>query len=186
MNPILKIYQQQETVFTLKGISLLLPDLEYNSLRNRLCYAVRTHKLLRLRRGIYAKPNFNRYELANKIYTPSYISLESVLKKEGVIFQEYEHIFLISYLTRTINVGEIKISYRKIKNEVLLNRTGIKEEHNYFIATKERAFLDALFLYNNYHFDNLSSINWHTVWEMVKIYKNKALENRLRNYYQSK
>lgn len=183
-NIIFELYQKPQTVFTFKEISLIFKGLPYQSLKDRLTYAVKAKKILRLRRGIYAKTNFDYFELANKLYTPSYISLETVLKKEGIIFQEYQTIFAVSYLTRKLVINNQPIFYRKIKNEVLLEREGIIEENNYFVATKERAFLDAIFLYKNYHFDNLKPINWEKVNQLKKIYQSQALEKRVGEYYQ--
>ena len=82
-----RTYQRLQTIFTFKEISLMFKDLSYQSLKDRLSYAVRAKKILRLRKGVYAKMDFNFYELANKLYTSSYISLETGLKKEGIIFQ---------------------------------------------------------------------------------------------------
>lgn len=182
-NIILELYKKPQTVFTFKELSLLFPDLSYQSLKDRLKYAVDTGKLKRLRRGIYVKDNYNPFELANKIYTPSYISLETVLQKEGVIFQEYETIFVVSYLTRMVLINGLKVYYRKIKEEVLVNKEGIREENGYYIATKERAFLDAIFLYKNYHFDNLGVLDWNIVKKLVKIYKSRKLKKRVMEYY---
>ena len=51
------------------------------------------------------------------------------------------------------------------------------------MATLERAFLDAVYLYKNYHFDNLGTIDWEKVAELKKIYKSKAFEKRVEEYY---
>lgn len=147
-------------------------------------YAVNKNKILRLRKGIYAKTNFDPLELGNKIYTPSYISLETVLKKEGIIFQETSEITLISYISRKIKVNNLTFSYRKIKDDILTNKEGIIQINNYFIASKERAFLDALFLFKNYHFDNLNPLNFEKIFELKKIYNSKALEKRVNEYYE--
>lgn len=183
-NLVLEIYRLPQTVFTLKEISILFPKISYQSLKDKLSYAVETGKLIKLRKGVYAKNNFNPFELANKIFTPSYISLETVLQKEGIIFQSYETIIVASYLTRRLTIGSIKLSFRKIQDVVLLNHEGIKEVDNYFIANKERAFLDALFLYKNYHFDNLRPLNWESIFQLKKIYQSKILEKRVDDYYQ--
>jgi len=180
---VLKLYQKPQTVFTLKEISLFFPHLSYQSLKDKLAYAVETNKLRHLRKGIYTKESFNPLELANKICTPSYISLETVLRNEGLIFQEYKTIFVASYLTRKIVIDNIEIYYRKIKNDILINQIGIEEKGNYFIANKERAFLDAIFLYKNYHFDNLKPLNWDVVNTMKKIYHSRVLEKRAEEYY---
>ncbi len=139
--------------------------------------------MLNLRRGIFSKPNYNLLELANKIYTPSYISLETVLAREGVIFQSYQTIFVVSYLTRKIEANGHKIYYRKIKDPVLLNNQGLIDKDNYFTAIKERAFLDALFLYKNYHFDNLKVLDWNLIKYLSPIYQSQSLNMRIKEYY---
>lgn len=180
---ILEIYKNRQTVFTLREISLLFPQIAYKNLKSKVNYFVNAGKLKRLRKGIYAKEDFDFWELANKVYTPSYISLETVLQKEGIVFQEYQTIFVVSYLTRRIKVAGQEIFYRKIKDEILLNSLGVNGEDSYSIASKERAFLDAVFLYRDYHFDNLKPLDWEKIKEMEKIYSNKALIRRVREYY---
>jgi len=80
-------------------------------------------------------------------------------------------------------VGGQEIFYRKVKNEVLLNSLGIEERNFYFIASKERAFLDSIFLYKDYYFDNLRPLDWDIVEEIKKIYSSKILEKRVAQYY---
>lgn len=181
---LLELYKKSQTVFSIKEISLIFPQIPYQNLKSRLHYAVSVGKLKKLRKGIYAKENFEPLELANKIYTPSYISLETVLAKEGIIFQKYATIFVVSYLTRRIKVVGQEIFYRKIRDEVLLNNLGVREEGNCFMASRERAFLDAIFLYKDYHFDNLRPLDWEKVKEVSRIYASKTLEKRVAEYYQ--
>lgn len=138
----------------------------------------------KLRRGIYAKDKFNPLELANKVYRPSYISLETVLAKGAVTFQYYETIFAASYLTREVKIGDTNIQYRRIKANVLTNPAGIERQSGFFIASLERAFLDAVYIYKNYHFDNLGAIDWEKANSLKKIYKSRLLEKRLNEYYQ--
>lgn len=180
---ILQLYARAETVFTIGEIAQFFPNVSYKSLRDRLYYFTKTGKLKRPHHGIYAKKEYNPFELANKVYKPSYISLETVLSKGGVVFQYYETVFLMSYLTRTIKINNIDIQYRQIKGEVLTNTEGIEQKAGYFIASLERAFLDAVYIYKNYHFDNLSTINWEKIESLKKIYKNKVFEKRLEDYF---
>ena len=182
---LLEIYKKDQSVFSFGEIVLLFPEINYQNLKRQISYYVKRGKILRLRRGIYAKEDFNPFELATKIYTPSYISFESVLKKEGIIFQESSSIFVASYLTRKINCAGLEIIFRKIKNSVLINSAGIERGNNFFIASKERAFLDTVFVLKNYYFDNLSDLDWERVFEMVKIYESKALEKRAKDYFKS-
>jgi predicted transcriptional regulator of viral defense system len=179
-----KIYKSPQTVFTIKELSLFWGVNQPKLVWARANDYVRRGKLYRIKRGIYAKDeDYDKFELATKIYTPSYISLETVLAKEGVIFQYYETIFVVSYLTRALQVDMHKIKFRKIKNKILINSEGISQEENYFIATKERAFLDAVYLYKNYYFDNLDTIDKNKVFELVKIYRNKKLIERVKKYF---
>lgn len=180
---ILNLYSQPQTVFTLDEISLLFPQIPYENLRSRIRYFTNAGKLKRLRQGLYAKNKYNLLEVANKIYKPSYISFETVLARGGVVFQYYETIFAASYLTRSVRINGVNIQYRQIKGEVLTNLSGIEQKEGYFIATLERAFLDAVYLYKNYHFDNLGAIDWGKVAELKKIYKNKVFEKRVKEYY---
>lgn len=179
---ILQLYSRQETVFTVDEISLLFPNIPYKNIRDRLYYFSKVGKIKRLRRGVYAKNKYNPLEAANKLYTPSYISLETVLQKEGIVFQSYESIFTVSYVSREIILNGQQIIYRKIKEEVLVNRAGVEEQDGYEIATKERAFLDAVFLYKNYHFDNLTSLDWDKIASLKNIYPTIAFKKRIEEY----
>jgi hypothetical protein len=112
------------------------------------------------------------------------VSLETVLQKAGVTFQYYESIFAVSYLTRTIEVSGHTIEYKRIRNDILLNKQGIEEQGNVVTASLERAFLDAVFLYKDYHFDNLNPLNWDKVMELKNIYDSLVLNKRVAEYYQ--
>jgi len=183
-NIILSLYKKPQTVFTLQEIAMLFPDIPYDNLKKRMSYFAKSGSINKLSRGIYAKDKFNVLELVNKLYTPSYISLETVLQKAGVTFQYYESIFAVSYISRTVEAGNHTIVYRRMKKSVLLNKKGIEEQENVVIASPERAFLDAVYLYKNYHFDNLSLINWDKVTELKNLYDNRKFLKRVEEYYQ--
>jgi predicted transcriptional regulator of viral defense system len=179
-----KILRSKNTVFTFKDISLIWAETDRNLIKRRINYYVKTGKLYSIRKGLYAKDrNYNKFELATKIYIPSYISFETVLAQAGVIFQFYPQIFVASYLTREIEVDGQKYSFRKIKDIILTNHRGLEFKENYWVASPERAFLDLLYLNNNYHFDNLDPLNKEKIFEILPIYKNKALEKRVKEIY---
>jgi len=180
-----EILQSPQTVFTAKEIALILDMREKNALKSKINYYVKKGVIKAVRRGIYVKPNYDVFELATKIYTPSYISLETVLEKEGVIFQHYETIFVISYLSRKLKVAGKEIQIRKIKNEILLNQSGIQKKDGYSTATKERAFLDAIYLYGDYCFDNLKILNKDKILEIIKIYQQKSLIQKVKKYFEN-
>lgn len=180
---ILELYKAKQTVFTAKEIALLWNENDMNQLKSSLKYHFDKGEILRLRKGIYAKTEYDPLEAAVKIYSPSYISFETTLRKEGLIFQHYETIFVASYLSREITLqnGQ-KIVYKKMKGDILLAREGIQMDGNYFIAEKERAFLDTLYLHPKYYFDNLRSIDWKKCSEIAPIYGRKKMKTLIKFY----
>ena len=179
---ILAILRSNKTVFSFKDIVLLWGD-SGNATRVRVNYYVKNGELYSIRKGLYAKDkNYNKLELAVKVYTPSYISFETVLGRAGVTFQHYDQIFVASYLTRKIIADQQKYTYKKIKDLALINNAGVENKGNYFIATPERAFLDVIYLSKDYYFDNLSGLNWDKVFEILPIYRNKQMRKRVKKY----
>ena len=115
LNELLRLNQ---TVFTFKDLLLLWNDIEVVTARKRVNYYVKSGYLYPVRRGVYTKDrNYNRMELGTRIYTPSYISFETVLGNAGVTFQQYSQIFLASYQSRELVVDGQKYVYRTIKSE---------------------------------------------------------------------
>ena len=183
-NLIAKLYQSSKTVLTTKDLALIWEETNQNNLKAKIGYYVKQGTLIRLTRGIFAKDkNYNPKELATSIYTPSYISFETVLREAGIIFQHYDTIFIAGPWPLTKTIDKHTITFRKLKDSVLYNSTGVKNENNYSIATPERAFLDTIYLFPKYYFDNLKPINWEQCFELVKIYHNQQLIKRLNKYH---
>lgn len=176
------VLKSKATVFSFKEL-LLLSGEKPGTLMQRLNYYVKKGVLHGVRRGLYAKDKeYNKLELATKIYTPSYVSFETVLAQEGIIFQYYTSIFVATYQTRAIVCDNQQYEFRKIKDAILTNAAGIKNKEFYFIASKERAFLDTLYLNKEYHFDNLSLLDFDKVLALLPIYKNKRMEKQVARY----
>jgi predicted transcriptional regulator of viral defense system len=178
-----KLYQSGKTVFTNKDLALIWEETNPNNLKAKIAYYVKKGVLLHLTRGVFGiDENYDAKELATSIYTPSYISFETALREAGVIFQHYDTIFVAGPWTATKQIGQHTLVFRKLKSSVLYNPAGMDNADNYSIATPERAYLDMLYLFPKYHFDNLSSINWERCNELVKIYNNRQLIKRLDRY----
>jgi len=183
-NYLTSILRSPKTVFTYKDIVLLWNESASDAARVRLNYYLKKGYLCRIRKGLYAKnENYDRLELATRILTPSYVSFETVLAKEGLIFQYYEPVFVASYAARTITIEGQTYSFRKIKNEVLVNSIGIENIRETSLATKERAFLDMLYANGDYHFDNLRSLDWKRVFEILPIYDNKRMSKKVKGIH---
>jgi len=96
--------------------------------------------------------------ISNKIYRPSYISLESALSYYGLI---PEAVFQITGITsrKTYNIqtGIANFNYRSIHKSLFWGY-GLNTEtsHDFFIADPEKTILD--YLYLNPHLDDIRSL----------------------------
>lgn len=173
---VLALYKESRTVFRLKDIAILVGEKSFQSLNKKLNYYVQTGKLENSRKGIYAKPGYNIEELACTIFSPSYISLEYVLQKAGIVFQYDSSITSVSCLSRDVEVGNQQFVFRKIKGSALVNTLGIIRKTNHInIASQERAFLVLLYLEKDYYFDNLNPLDKDLIYKLLPLYQSKSL-----------
>lgn len=181
---LLSIVRSPATVFSFKEILITSGQTNSDLLKRRLHYYVKKGGLLALRRGLYAKDqHYNTLELATKIYKPSYVSFETVLREAGVIFQYYKTIFVATYKTTELVCDHQTYNFRKIRDEILTNTAGIENRGTYFIATKERAFLDTLYLNKEYHFDNLAPLDLQKIQKLLPLYNNKRMAKMVDLYF---
>jgi hypothetical protein len=177
---IFALYNDARSVYRLNDIAMLVKETNFESLNKRLNYFVRCNKIQNPRKGVYTKTAYIKEELACRIFIPSYISLEYVLQKAGVIFQFNSQITSVSYLSRNIEVDQTSLIFRKIKGDILVDTNGIiRQTNGVNIATPERAFLDTLYLNGNYYFDNTSSMDKDLVFKLLPIYKSTRLTQRV-------
>ena len=176
-----KLVKTNKTVFSVVDLQQLFSLNDENYTRVVISRMVKKGELKRIYRGIYAyKAEYNYWELANKIKTPSYVSLESVLVEAGVVFQDYgQIIFSVSNNTVVKTAPERDFHYQQIKTEILSNPQGI-EFGQVMQASPERAICDRLYLTPGYYFDNLESINKDKLIHLAKIY-NKRVFQEVKN-----
>jgi len=180
---IAKLYASPKTILTTKDIALIWGEINTVNLLAKIKYYAKQGSLIRLTRGVFAKDkNYDPKELATSLYTPSYISFETVLREAGIIFQHLDSIFVAGPYPITKKIGDTTVTFRKLKDSVLYSALGVKNENNCSIATPERAFLDTVYLSPKFYFDNLRSINWEFCFELAKIYDNKQLIKRVTQY----
>lgn len=156
-----KLYQTNQSVFNLNDLAILFNEKNYSRLKSKVAYYIKKWYLIRIRNWIFVKENFDLKELACKIYTPSYISFETVLQKNSVIFQYDSTLYLASYLSRYLEIPYkdqiIKIQYRKLKDDILFDQTWIIKKDFYWEATSKRAIKDMRYLQPDFYFDNIKN-----------------------------
>jgi hypothetical protein len=178
-----KILRSSSSVISFKELLMELGE-QPEALNSRLHYYIQRGELYTIRRGLYAKDkNYDRLELATKIFTPAYVSFETVLRQAGVIFQHYETIFVASYQTKEIISDGQTYSFRKLKDTILMNPMGLENKGSYYSASPERAFLDLIYLRKDYYFDNLTPLDKDKIQTLLPIYENKAMIKRMYRYF---
>lgn len=155
--------------------------------------------LVRLRRGWFAfpellkAPDFARY-IANRIYKPSYISLQTALSFYGMIPEAVTDITSVSTLKTAEFINKFgTYSYRTIKPELFFGFELKKMQDGRTIpfATPEKALLDLLYLYPEYNTkDSLlelrldedymeNELDMGRLREYTDLFKSKALSSRI-------
>ena len=180
---ILKLESLDKSVFNIADLRLSWNIEDKHKLRVIISRALEKGYLKDIRRGIYALPNkeINKFELAGKIKKNSYISFETVLAQEGIIFQWYNEIFSVSERTIVIKNKFGNFTYRHLPQKILDNKMGIKNKGNYFIATAERAFCDKVYKDGFGYFDDTTSLDKNKLLKISKLYNNKRLEKEIKN-----
>jgi hypothetical protein len=175
----------KQSVFSFRELMLLWGGIEPGTARARVHYYTASNQLYHLRRGLYAiDRNYDPFELAAKIFTPSYISFETVLGAAGVIFQHYSGIFVASYQSKEIICDGRMFTFKTLQRPILTDPAGIEGREHFAIASPERAFLDVVYLHKKYHFDNLSLLDWDKVFKIMPIYgKNRRMADNVEKYH---
>jgi predicted transcriptional regulator of viral defense system len=184
MNYIQRLLLSPNTVFTTNDLKLLWHSAAEDQVKQYVQYHTKRGNLVRIQRGVYSLPSrvVNPLELGNKLRSPSYVSFETVLLEHGVVFQWSDVIRLASSESVRLAAVDFQYSYTQLKKTVLLNSNGIEQKENYYIANRERAFLDTLYIDPNYHFDNVSGIDFDSAMTIAKIYKTNSLIERLKDW----
>jgi predicted transcriptional regulator of viral defense system len=166
-----KLYFGYEELGRILGISM-------DSARVTASRYVKMGLLVRIKRNLYmlgeswnTATKEDKFMVANLGQTPSYISLMTALDYHDITTQVQRDFFesVVVQRTKTISVGGTVFRYSKISSNLYF---GFEKKDGFFIATPEKALLDAVYLisYGRYSLD-LSSIDSKNInrFEMKKL-----------------
>ena len=136
------------------------------------------------------------YTIANRIYEPSYISLEMALSLYGLIPEAVYGITSVSSQnTKTLKTPIGDFSYRHIRPELMFGyELHQYEGHSYQVAEMEKAVLDYLYLNARLEsqgdFEGLrfnatefkSKVNMERFNKYLEAFKNNALRKRVKKF----
>jgi len=127
----------------------------------------------------------NDYVLANFLYQPSYVSLESALSFRGIITGFPYRITSISIKpTKSIEIGKKEFVYSQIERGLFW---GYEKQDDFLLADKEKALLDYIYFgikgLRNLSFDEMdfSEINKDKLASYVKKINNKQVTKVIKS-----
>lgn len=157
------LLQSSQRIFTTTDLALLWTIENRNTLIKSIQRYVDKKILYRIYKGLYSTlpvEKLNKYELGCAIGGPfSYISGETILSKNGIIFQDIKKITLFGRKAKEITIGDTTYLCRYLNNKYLLNRYGIDDNLGYSVASVERAIADIRYINPEFFLDNILSID---------------------------
>lgn len=167
-----QLLKSDQKLFHTQDLALLWDVDNRNTLYTAIKRYIKKGVLIKITKGLYSIKHLKHIEneelgsaLINKY---CYLSCQSVLKKEGVIFQVIYPTIFITSISKKIEVGKHLFIYKQIKKQFLLNREGVKKENGYFVASKERAVADIMYYNPKFYFDCQDLIDWERVKDIQK------------------
>ena len=158
-------------LFTFNDVLKLFPIKSKNTAKHLIGRLKKEGIIRALIRGKYlftlTQPKFIEYRIANFLYQPSYISLETALSYYGLLSQfPYQIISVAPRKSKKIISGNKTYIYSQIKKEFY---TGFIKEDNFLIASEEKAIFDA------YYFVKRGLRNYSILEEIPKDKLRKAI-----------
>ena len=143
---VLRILQRfNKRIYNFSDLKKLLNAKSDDSLYVKISRLVESGLLKRIKKGVYylegREPD--SFEIANVLYEPSYLSLETALNYYGILVQTPYIIFSITTKrAKRVIFNNIEYHYLQINRKYF---KGYTKEKNFLIATPEKALVDTLY-----------------------------------------
>lgn len=145
---------------------------------------------VKLRNGLYALKNedISTFQVANKIYSPSYISLESALSYYNILPETtYGITSITAKPNREFIALNLSFTYSRIKKSCFCDYyLQTENNHSFLIAEPEKALVDYLYLVSlnkkalNQRLD-ISKLNKDKIKNWSDLFNSSKLENLISN-----
>jgi len=184
---ITKVLQKENlALFSLDDFKKIFKIAKRNTLYKKIQRLEEKKIIKRLAKGkylfLFQKPH--DFLMANFLYQPSYISLESALSLYGIISgMSYQITSLTPKKTKTIVIDVKEYVYSQIKSSLFW---GYEKKQEFLIADKEKAFLDYLyFAFKGLRQKDLSEFDLSSLdKKRIKNYFNKIKDKNFKKFYQ--
>jgi len=151
------LLKQNKKIFKTDDLALLWGITNRNTLRTTIKRYLKDKTFYSIRRGVYSVvplKNLDPYVLGvSYVKGFSYISLHSILEKNGLINQSLAAITIVAGRSCKFFLSGNNYIAKKMVPKYLYNLEGINLQGDYPIARVERAIADTLYYNANFHFD---------------------------------
>jgi predicted transcriptional regulator of viral defense system len=196
INPIIvqnKIKKAGLKLFSVLDYQRILGINNYGSARSSISRYLKLGIIQKARKGLYFLDDNppSEFEIANKLYQPSYISFETALSFYGIIPETiFEITSATPKTTRNFTVNSLKFSYKKIKKDCFVGYQPKKIQNVIILmAEPEKALADLLYFIAlgkrsfSYERINLQKIKKQKLMNYAKAFNNKKLFELIKNLY---
>ena len=167
-----KLLHNGKSVYHTQDLAVIWGISNSNTLYTTIKRYVQKGLLNKIHKGFYSTipvKDINPFYLGLlAIHRYGYISTESVLINEGLMFQDIKYITIVSSVSKRFNIAGYDFLVRKMKDDFLYNNSGIIIKDGVSIASTNRAIADMLYFNPKYHFDCNKKINWSEIDKIKK------------------
>jgi hypothetical protein len=180
MSSLIPLLKSNKTVFSNEDLGLYWQVQDSTYLKTKIYREIQKSDLLRLANGVYAiTSDYSPLELANRLLTPSYISLRTVLAQVGALFQYDSTIYSIAQRNRTVTINDRDYRYCTVQDSLFHLQEGIIYSNGITTATPERALVDLLYLEPTASLDSVAMLDQETCLRIASLFDNKQLLKRI-------
>lgn len=182
-------------IFSNNDMLKYFSDSKYKTIGNQLQLWTKKGMVLRLKNGVYkiqfpeGGPDLPDLYIANKIYEPSYVSLETALSFYSIIPDVAVQVTSVTTRQTKIFKNNFGVfSYTSCKNEGYIGyKILLYENFKIYIAEEEKALVDFIYFKQKHGENNininierfdkerLKKLSWKKIFNYSEIYSNRTL-----------
>lgn len=185
------LIKKQSKIFTPLDLQRVF-GVPYETARKFILRHVKDRFIIKLKKGLYSLETYlpSELEIANRVYSPSYVSLEYAMMYYGIIPETvYTITSVTTKSTREFVINNISYTYRKIKKDAFKGYLRKSIDGNIvLIAEPEKAFVDYLYFVDLgqkvvYDRIDVSKLSKNKLIEYTKLFKRKSLIKLVNKIY---
>lgn len=161
------LLKQDQKLFHTNDLAILWNITNRNTLYTTVKRYLKKGILIPIHKGYYSTVPTAQLDPirlgAGYLHRYVYVSCETVLVENGLIFQKSPYITLVSDVSKKFSISGWNFLARSMRDRFLYNNIGIVSTNGILKATVDRAVADLLYFNPRSYFDNQNGINWKQV-----------------------